>query len=277
MELGDLDTATRLCRESLARPGLARRDRGVAARAARRCCTCGRGRRPRRSRRSPRPSRCSRRCPPTGPARLGNRGDVYLHQRRVLGRRRRLPRGRRRLRRRRACEVEQAKAEHNLGYALMVGGDLIGALEAMSAAYPVLAPVSPVHRAVCTQDRAEVLLAMGLDDEGAELLRRAARDYGLRAAAPAPGRGRARAGPRPGRQRPGVRAPAGRVARGTGSHDWATTPGGLGPRPWWWPRTSAWTGTRRPSSAGPPSWRSRCATRGWAPRRPRPGSTARAC
>jgi len=178
MELGDLDTATRLCRESLARPGLARPDRGVAL--AQLAMLHMRSGQTTEALAAFSEAIALLETLPADRARaLGNRGDVYLHQRRVsaavddfraaaagfagVG-----------------LEVEQAKAEHNLGYALMVGGDLIGALEAMSAAYPVLAPVSPVHRAVCTQDRAEVLLAMGLDDEGAELLRRAARDYGLR-------------------------------------------------------------------------------------------------
>ena len=178
MELGDLETATRLCRESLARQGLRPADRGVAlAQLAMLHMRAGQmtdalaafsegiallGELPADRARA-----------------LGNRGDVYLHQGR-------LPaavddfRAAAEAFATAGLDVEQAKAEHNLGYALMLGGDLIGALDAMSAAYPVLAPVSPVLRAVCTQDRAEVLLAMGLDDEGAELLRRAARDYGAR-------------------------------------------------------------------------------------------------
>ena len=178
MELGDLETATRLCHESLARPALGTTDRGVAL-----------------SQLAMLHMRAGQMTDalaafsegiawlgdlPADRARaLGNRGDVYLHQGR-------LPaavddfRAAAEAFGAAGLEVDRAKAEHNLGYALMVGGDLIGALEAMSAAYPVLAPVSPVLRAVCTQDRAEVLVAMGLGDEGAQLMRRAARDYGAR-------------------------------------------------------------------------------------------------
>ncbi|WP_298512348.1 CHAT domain-containing tetratricopeptide repeat protein [uncultured Nocardioides sp.] len=178
MELGDLETATRLCHESLARPGLARPDRGVAL--AQLAMLHMRSGQTTEALASFTEAIALLDTLPVDRARaLGNRGDVFLHQRRVavaVDDFRAAAEGFSAV----GLEVERAKAEHNLGYALMVGGDLIGALEAMSAAYPVLAPVSPVHRAVCTQDRAEVLLAMGLEDEGAELLRRAARDYGLR-------------------------------------------------------------------------------------------------
>ncbi|ABL84164.1 MULTISPECIES: CHAT domain-containing protein [unclassified Nocardioides] len=77
-------------------------------------------------------------------------------------------------------ELNAAKAKHNLGYASLLSGDLVGALSAMSDAYSVIAPVSPVLRAICEQDRAEVLLAAGLVDEGVELLESAARTYGAR-------------------------------------------------------------------------------------------------
>src|SRR3546814_6834870 len=50
----------------------------------------------------------------------------------------------------------------------------------MSDAYLAIAPVSPVLRAICEQDRAEVLLAAGLVDEGVELLESAAHAYGAR-------------------------------------------------------------------------------------------------
>lgn len=74
----------------------------------------------------------------------------------------------------------EAKAEHNLGYALFLAGDLVGALKAMSAAQRVLGPASPVNNAVCEQDTAEVLLAAGLVSEGTRRLRGAAHDYGSR-------------------------------------------------------------------------------------------------
>ncbi len=54
-----------------------------------------------------------------------------------------------------------ARAEHNLGYARLLTGDLVGALQMMDAAREVLAPLSPVSRAVGEQDRAEVLTAAG--------------------------------------------------------------------------------------------------------------------
>lgn len=76
--------------------------------------------------------------------------------------------------------VARAKAEHNLGYTLFLAGDLIGALRAMEAAREVLEAVGPVVRATCDQDMAEVLLAAGLIDDGTELLRAAAGDYGRR-------------------------------------------------------------------------------------------------
>ena len=41
--------------------------------------------------------------------------------------------------------VERAKAAHNLGYARLLRGDLVGALQAMDAARVVLAPLSPVE------------------------------------------------------------------------------------------------------------------------------------
>lgn len=77
-------------------------------------------------------------------------------------------------------EVAAAQAQHNRGYAQFRGGDLVGALDAMAAAQRVLAPVSPVMRAVGEQDRAEAMFAAGLRTAGAEALREAARAYGVR-------------------------------------------------------------------------------------------------
>jgi tetratricopeptide (TPR) repeat protein len=76
-------------------------------------------------------------------------------------------------------DVQRAKAEHNLGYARMQIGDLVGALELMDSAAAILAPLSPVSRAVGEQDRAEVLLAAGRVDDAAEALEAAAAAYGL--------------------------------------------------------------------------------------------------
>ena len=74
--------------------------------------------------------------------------------------------------------VQAAKAAHNVGYASLLGGDLVDALGAMEAAALVLAPLSAVSRAQCDQDRAEVLLAAGRPREAARALHAAADAYG---------------------------------------------------------------------------------------------------
>jgi tetratricopeptide (TPR) repeat protein len=73
-----------------------------------------------------------------------------------------------------------AKSAHNLGYVLMLRGDLIGALTTMERAAPAFAAEGPVMAAISDQDRAEALLAAGLVDEGHTALRRASRAYGSR-------------------------------------------------------------------------------------------------
>jgi tetratricopeptide (TPR) repeat protein len=177
LEIGDPVTAHSLCQKALARPGIGRPQKGVLLsqlamvqmrmgdlREALESFTAGI-------------------ALLDAPAELGkargNRGDVHLHQGRV----------------RVAIEdfeaavrhfsdaglaIDKAKAEHNLGYARLLDGDLVGALRAMESAYEVLSPVSPVLKAICEQDRAEVLLAAGLTREGVGLLAQAARDYGAR-------------------------------------------------------------------------------------------------
>ena len=76
--------------------------------------------------------------------------------------------------------AEAAMHQHNLGYVRLLGGDLVGALDAMDEARVVLAPLSPVSEATCDQDRAEVLVAAGLASEAREALRACARAYGSR-------------------------------------------------------------------------------------------------
>ena len=78
------------------------------------------------------------------------------------------------------ARVEAAMADHNLGYCRLLAGDLVGALAAMDRARPVLAPLSAVSEATCDQDRAEVLLAAGLVEEGTASLAASARSYGSR-------------------------------------------------------------------------------------------------
>jgi tetratricopeptide (TPR) repeat protein len=76
--------------------------------------------------------------------------------------------------------TEEAKAQHNAGYALFLAGDLVRALSSMEAAYPVFATASPVLKAIAEQDRAETLLAAGMVGPGVALLRAAAATYGKR-------------------------------------------------------------------------------------------------
>ncbi len=76
--------------------------------------------------------------------------------------------------------VEQAKAEHNLGYARLLTGDLVGAISMIEQAAPVLSPLSAVYRAVVEQDRAEILTAAGRPREAIVALHAAAADYGSR-------------------------------------------------------------------------------------------------
>ena len=73
-----------------------------------------------------------------------------------------------------------ARAEHNLGYARLLTGDLVGALQMMDAARGVLAPLSVVSRAVGEQDRAEVLTAAGRVSDAINALESAAAAYGSR-------------------------------------------------------------------------------------------------
>ncbi len=74
----------------------------------------------------------------------------------------------------------QAKAQHNLGYARMMAGDLASALSMMEAARPSWADQSPTYRALCEQDRAEVLIAAGMTSAAADALRLVAKTFGAR-------------------------------------------------------------------------------------------------
>ncbi len=76
--------------------------------------------------------------------------------------------------------LQQAKAEHNLGYARLLTGDLVGALQMIDRAALVLAPQSAVNRATIEQDRAEVLTAAGRPHEAVLALQGAAAAYGSR-------------------------------------------------------------------------------------------------
>ena len=74
--------------------------------------------------------------------------------------------------------VGAAMAEHNLGCADLMRGDLVSALAHMDAARPVLLPLSPVGVAITNQDRAEALMAAGLTRSGLAVLDESARTFG---------------------------------------------------------------------------------------------------
>ncbi len=75
-------------------------------------------------------------------------------------------------------EVEAAKADHNLGYARLLSGDLVTSLQLMETAAPMLSGLSTTYQAVGAQDRAEVLVAAGMPADALEALGQAARAYG---------------------------------------------------------------------------------------------------
>jgi tetratricopeptide (TPR) repeat protein len=74
--------------------------------------------------------------------------------------------------------LEAAMAEHNLGYADLLSGDLVSALDHMDAVRPTLLPLSQVSVAICNQDRAEVLMAAGMTRAALAALDEAARTFG---------------------------------------------------------------------------------------------------
>ena len=77
-------------------------------------------------------------------------------------------------------EYGAAKAVHNLGYTQFLAGDLVAALASMSTAYPTFEVEGLVMTAMVDQDRAEVLMAAGLHEEGAAALAASVAAYGRR-------------------------------------------------------------------------------------------------
>lgn len=77
-------------------------------------------------------------------------------------------------------EYGAAKAVHNLGYTHFLAGDLVAALQRLGEAYPSFEVEGPVMTAMADQDRAEVLMAAGLHEQGAAALAAAAEAYGRR-------------------------------------------------------------------------------------------------
>ncbi|GAA5034832.1 CHAT domain-containing protein [Microbacterium fluvii] len=70
--------------------------------------------------------------------------------------------------------ADRAEAQHNLGYAALLGGDLVRAMREMAAARTVVAVVSVENAAIGDMDMAEVLRDAGLVTEAERLLEGAA-------------------------------------------------------------------------------------------------------
>ncbi len=76
------------------------------------------------------------------------------------------------------ADEPRAEAQHNLGYAALLGGDLVTALALMTAARPTLAAASDLAAAISDLDRAEVLRDAGETSEAEALLRATAARFG---------------------------------------------------------------------------------------------------
>jgi len=74
--------------------------------------------------------------------------------------------------------VSRAMAMHNRGYAALLAGELVPALEKMGEAQAVLSAESAVNAAICDRDRAEVLRDAGLTRDAERTLERAIRVLG---------------------------------------------------------------------------------------------------
>ena len=90
--------------------------------------------------------------------------------------------------------LQRAKAEHNLGYARLLTGDLVGAIQMIDEAAPVLSPLSAPYRATVEQDRAEILTAAGRPREAIRALEHGCGGVRVPPAAHLPGRVRAHPG-----------------------------------------------------------------------------------
>ena len=75
-------------------------------------------------------------------------------------------------------EEPLAEARHNLGYAALLGGDLVTALTQMTQSRPKLAAISDLAGAISDLDRAEVLRDAGLTTEAEALLGQVATQFG---------------------------------------------------------------------------------------------------
>ncbi|MDQ4213889.1 CHAT domain-containing protein [Microbacterium sp. ASV81] len=75
-------------------------------------------------------------------------------------------------------DISRAMAVHNRGYAALLAGELVPALEKMGEAYAVLSAESAVNAAICDRDRAEVLRDAGLTRDAERTLERVIRVFG---------------------------------------------------------------------------------------------------
>jgi tetratricopeptide (TPR) repeat protein len=111
---------------------------------------------------------------------LLNRGDVHLQRGDAQAAIDDFSAAREHLARAGGLEVLKAKVEHNLGYARLLSGDIVGALQMIDEAAPVLSAQSAAYRATVQQDRAAVMTAAGRPREAIKSLEEAARAYGSR-------------------------------------------------------------------------------------------------
>ena len=74
--------------------------------------------------------------------------------------------------------MQAAKAEHNLGYACMLAGDLVPALRHLDRSRGELGRLSALNRAFCAISQAEAMLLAGLREEGLAQLASAAASLG---------------------------------------------------------------------------------------------------
>ncbi|MCW2772604.1 MAG: Tetratricopeptide 2 repeat protein [Nocardioides sp.] len=177
-ETGNRDAAMRVCERALARPGLPGPTRG-ALHSQHALLLMLAGRTPEAKSELDVAIAALEGVPkPLGRAH-GNRGNLFLQQNDLAAARADFEAAARLLTEA-GIAVEAAMNEHNLGYVRLLGGDLVGALKEMDRARVVLAPLSTVAQATCDQDRAEVLLAAGLLDEGRAALVASSRAYGSR-------------------------------------------------------------------------------------------------
>jgi CHAT domain len=177
-ELGHADHGLSLCADALRTPGLSRQVRGlVESQVAGLYMRAGDGQQALLS--------FARAIPlleeiPDSLARAHlNRGLVYL-QRGDAERAAKDAREAGILYRRAGNDVAAAKADHNLGCARLLAGDLVSALQLLEAARPMVEGLSATYQAVVSQDRAEVLVAAGMPSDAHAALEQAARAYGSR-------------------------------------------------------------------------------------------------